>query len=273
MDYKNKIEELVSNRMKFDEVIYTSLDDAINELDTRWSNKELDKRLEHYIGESLPETLKKGFCAVLFRQITTPNYETRRFMCIPDATKLKPVFWEYENDKFTSNNLLKYYFGKLGFHVGIGSNGQHRRIDINTINFNESNGKPLKNVVTLWGESLINFHKGLMKRAFPNSENFSYDASEWFLKKGGNAKDYYKPFISLFVKHAILFENFALDGTELQFIKDVFLPAFFEVWENTGVKPLIVALSPTEIEGDIFWVCHPLDTKKYVEEKISNIRT
>ena len=59
-----------------------------------------------------------------------------------------------------------------------------------------------------------------------------------------------------------------LDVKELSFTKEVFLPAFIEVIRITGVKPLIVALSPTDIEGDNFWMCHPHESEIHVKEKL-----
>ena len=134
-----QIEELISNREKFNEFVYTSLDDAIEELKKRQTEVHLDKKVELFLNKDIPEQMKGGMKAVMFRQVVTPNYEIRRFLSVPDATELIPVFWEYYDDKFTSNNPLKYYLGKLGFHVGIGKSGLHRRIDTTIIDFNISN--------------------------------------------------------------------------------------------------------------------------------------
>ncbi len=47
----------------------------------------------------------------------------------------------------------------------------------------------------------------------------------------------------------------------------VFLPAFMEILKETGQKPLIVPLSPTDIEGDQFWSYYPPQLSDYVKEK------
>ena len=104
-----------------------------------------------------------------------------------------------------------------------------------------------------------------------NKDMIFFDASNWFLKSGGNAKEYYKNFLTLFVSHGILLENFMLDVKELTFTENIFLPAFMQVLRETGKKPLIIALEPTEIESNIFWMCHPQDTKRFVESKISPV--
>ncbi len=56
---------------------------------------------------------------------------------------------------------------------------------------------------------------------------------------------------------------------ELLFIKNIFLPAFLKIYRETTYKPLIVALEPTEIEGDRFWLCHPHPSIEVVQRKLN----
>lgn len=277
MDYQDRIDDLIANRSTFDSIVYTPIDEALNALNERWKDRELEERTSTYLTDNVPESMIDGFSAVLSRHLVTPNYETRRFMIVPDVTGLKAVFFEYNADKFTSNNSLKYYLGKMVFHQGTGKNGGQKKIYENIIDFNSSNGKRIQDLKTLWGQNLVEFHHELMGVAFPNINHSLYDASDWFHKNGPTAKNYYRNFLSLFIRHGILFENFEINGSEGQFVRDVFLPAFFEVWKNTNVKPLIVALEPTNIEGDIFWLSHPIETKKITDSKkgtpMSNSKT
>jgi hypothetical protein len=60
-----------------------------------------------------------------------------------------------------------------------------------------------------------------------------------------------------------------LDVKELTFTKEVFLPAFLRIFNETGKKPMIIALEPTEIESEVFWMCHPAETMSLVEDKLS----
>ena len=77
-------------------------------------------------------------------------------------------------------------------------------------------------------------------------------------------------FLGLFLQNAILFENFILDYKELEFTKEVFLPAFIEIYKRFGIKPLIVALEPTNLEWEIFWMCHPFESKKVVDGRLKS---
>ena len=118
---------------------------------------------------------------------------------------------------------------------------------------------------------MIEFHHEIFFRSFPQltKEKNIFDVSDWIRKHGETPREYYRTFLSLLVKHAIQLENFMLDERELSFTKEIFLPAFIEVYKETGVKPLIVALEPTEIEGDKFWTSYPYQDRSYVEEKLT----
>lgn len=266
----DNIDLLINDRKKFEEFIYTPIDQAIKELDLRRKDQELTKKVHDLFGGDIPETLKKQPKAVLFRQLATPNYEVRRFVSIALLTEvLKPLLWEYYEDKFTSNNEWKHSLGKLKFYKGMGGNNTTRFECMNVVEFNKSVGKKISEVRTFNDESLINFHHRLFDETFSSFQDRDYfDASSWFKKHGETAKNYYLPFLGLFLQNAVLFENFILDYKELEFTKEVFLPAFLEIYKRFGIKPLIVALEPTNLEGEVFWMCHPFETKKVVEEYI-----
>jgi hypothetical protein len=268
------IESLISSREKFNAFVYTSVDEAVNELKRRQKGG-----LKHFAEENLPigvpHVFKERNCAVLFRQLATPNYELRRFVSLMDAIdSLTPLFFEYLNDKYTDNNDWKYYLGKMPFFSGKGKKGGEKITWLNVIDFNTSRGKKINEVKTLWGQSLADFHHELFDEAYQKKEKnvTFFDASEWFSKSGGTAKDYYKNFLTLFISHGILFDNFMLDAKEMMFTRDIFLDAFIQVYQDTGgVKPLIVALEPTEVESNLFWFCHPYSSKSFVDKKLSLI--
>jgi hypothetical protein len=269
-----EIERLVSNREEFNRFIYTPLEEAVQELEKRQSDPELKTRIKNELNGNIPEVLNDKKCAVTFRQLATPNYELRRFISLVDAMDdFTPVFFEYSEDKFTDNNEWKYHLAKLFFYEGKGKKGGEKVRQTNIIDFNTSRGKKIKEVKTLWGQSLVDFHHELFQSVYAGKgkEIIFMDASEWFANAGGSAKEYYEDFLTLFLTHGILFENFMLDSKEYSFTKEVFLPAFMRVMDKYGKKPLIVALEPTEIESDRFWMCHPVDTRELVDQKLSTV--
>lgn len=256
-----EIEALIRDRGLFNEFVYTPLEDALTILRERWEDPAIPTP------DFIPPVLASGFKAVIFRQLVTPNYEIRRFVNLIDSLDLDPVFWEYHSDKFTSNNEWKHSLGKMFFYKGHGKKGGMKVDSLNVIDFNRFNGKRLSEVETTWGESLVDFHHDLIEQTFRKVPGEFFDASAWFAQRGGSAKDYYASFLSLFIKHGILFENFMLDEKETEFTEQIFLPAFMSVYRETGLKPLIVSLEPTDIEGDLFWMCHPHESRAYVDSR------
>lgn len=271
MKYTDRIAGLISDRKSFDAEVYTPIGDAIVELEKRWNDPVLEKKIDSYLCQDIPLQFKNGFRFVLFRHLCTPNYEMNRFVSATDAFGWKPVFAEYPKDKFTPQNLSKYYLGKVCFHFGHGKKGGGKMKYINLINFNDSNGKPISSINTLWGQSLKDFHREWLLSRYPQfvGDDVFFDSSEWFKNNGGSAKEYYKKLLALFIRHGILFENFLLSEDESVFTRDYFLPAFLEVYEKMGAKPLIIALSPTEIESNEFWLCYPGQMIDDVNKKLS----
>lgn len=268
-----QIDELIADREKFTRFVYTPLDEALEEFKKRQNDKELSEVLQKLLPIGAPSPMKNSPKAVMFRQLVTPNYEIRRFLDLIDMVEeLDPMFLEYAEDKFTDNNEWKYSLGKMSFYFGQGKKGGEKIQRTRVIDFNSYRGKKLSEVKTLWGQSLIDFHHEFFLEAYGEilSEDSFFDGSDWFSRSGGQAIDYYKNFLMLFIRDGILFENFLLDTKEVDFTRNVFLPAFIEATLESGVKPLIVALEPTDIESAEFWMCHPASTVSFVHKKMQS---
>lgn len=270
---KIDIQALVSNHIAFENYVYTSVEDAVRELGTRQTDAELENKIAQYIKHDIPQQLTGMPKLIFHRQLLTPNYETLRFVSIADALGIEPLFFEYHDDKFVTENDWKYHLGALSFYWGKGKKGGEKITRLNIIDFNSSNGKKISEIRTLWGQSLVEFHHELFALRFKKFNFDTFDGSQWYIENGGKPKEYYKSFLALCIKNGILFENFILPNEEeLRFTKDIFLPIFSEVTEKIGVKPLIVALEPTDIEGDKFWMCHPPETFDYVQKKLESVK-
>lgn len=264
------VDELLSNRKKFEDFVYTnSLTDAVDILKKRRGDSNLEKKVIKFLGEAgLPSPFLHAMRLVMFRQVATPNIEISRFLIAADGVDVKPVFFEYLEDKFTSNNEWKRYLGKIAFYDGVGKKGGDKINYHTIIDFNRSNGKKISEVVTSWGDKLADFHRSLFPLNYSHvNDDFFFEGSDWFKKGGGKACVYYPKFLSLLICHGILFENFLLDREdEFLFCKEIFLPALLEVRKKFGLKPLIIPLSPTSIETAEFWLCHNPRTRKWFEE-------
>lgn len=270
LDSEELVERLINDREAFNAFVYTPLNEAVSEIKIRRNDPELLSWPRKIIGQDVPLQLSKTIKGAMVRNIATPNHETIRFLqLIESLDDIDPILIECVDDKFVPLNKLKQYLGKLRFFMGRNKHGELISHPINIIEFNKSMGKKFSNVVTAWGQPLVDLHHEMLWEISGAQQQYIYDISSWCFSYGPSAKEFYKPLLSLFIKHAILFENFLLEDLEGEqpFIKEVFLPAFIEVSVIANRKPLIVALEPTEIESDTFWLCYPEKLKGFVEKK------
>lgn len=266
MKKKWDYEKIMSDRKIFNETVYTTLSQAIEILEQRQKDTKLREKIEKILDNNIPEPLKEGKNAVQFRQIATPNHDTHWFVELTRDNKLKTVFFEYHSDKFTSNNDFKHSLGQLRIHEKINKKGEFIEEKITILDFNKYNGEKFKNVMTLWSEPLVDFHRKLFDICgYDNKELCFFDASEWFKKNGPKAIDYYTNFLLLFICHGILFENFLLNGEEGEFTKKILLPALEKATELAGEKPLIVPIPPMDNELDAHWVSYTTKIKKLIK--------
>jgi hypothetical protein len=271
MTVKEKVESVITDKQTLASAIYTPWRDAFQELESRRADSKLEEYVKKTLGsQGIPEIMRNKKSIVLFRHMATPNFEVSRFMACADLFRdFQPLILEYTEDKFNDRNQWKYFLGKLRFHKGTNKHGELLFENVNILNFNESNNKPMTEVKTAWGQGLVDFHHELFLEKFKEFPNSFHDISHWIHGFGPRATDYYQKFLTLFVQDAVLFDNFRLDAAEFQFTKEVILPAFFAVEEACGVKPLLVNLAPTELEAEEFWYGHPHTTKAILEAKMN----
>lgn len=264
-------EDILSSRDAFNAFVYLSWEDAIAELERRQGNRALEEYVEKTVTAGIPEIMKGKKSAVIFRHIATTNYEVHRFLVAADALKehgLQPLILEYTKDKFTNRNVWKFSLAKLSFHKGHSKTNEMLVENKTIIDINDSNFKPLDTITTHWGQGFVDFHHEMFYKTFPHMEGHVHDLSDWLQKAGPAPKEFYKSFFALFLRNGILFENFLIEDDEYDFTHEIILPAILELAEESGFKPIIVALEPTEIEGDRFWLSHPIARMQHVSEKL-----
>lgn len=260
--------KIMSNRETFNNTIYTQLSEAIKILEERRKDENLVKKIYELLEGDIPSCFSNDkLNAIHFRQIATPNFDALWFLDLINSCNFHPIFFEYYDDKFTSNNEFKHSLGQLRIYDGINKNGDHKRELATIVDFNKFNGHKLKEVSTLWGESLIDFHHKIFDLYnLPTKDISFYDASDWFHKKGNNAKEYYKIFFLLLVKDGILFENFLTEGSEGDFSRSIVLSAIEYVYDKTGLKPLIVPIPPMDVEDNEYWISYKPLVKNIIKK-------
>jgi hypothetical protein len=234
--------------------MYTSIEEAKEEVWKRWNDAGLRQRVLEYVGE-LPEGLGREPWAVMVRHIVTPNFEFLRFTERVKKTGLKPCCQEYTSDKFCTWNPDKLLLGKITFFHGKGKGNGDKITPHRIIDFQTEDGQSFRDIRTAWGESFITFHHKLVFAKKPEIEKF--DISAWYRKMGSKPEFFYHRLIALFVCHGILFENFLVEGDEGRFTREIAWPAIQKITDHFGIKPLIVRLLPEESEASPYWCRYP----------------
>ena len=247
--------------------IYTPFSQLEKELEDRRSNKELLSNVENFLGNFLLEEFRNGQRSVISRNIVTPNFEFGYFMDVAKELSVKPLYFEY-HDKLVSKNPAKYRLGKLFFFER--SKQLHPMLTTRCIiDFNKYEGKNLRNIQTLWGEPLIEFHRKFFQSQYPELDLDIIDLTEWF-DETRVMDEYYMYFFALFICHGVLFENYLLqDKHETEFFMRKIYPSFTKLERMFGVKPLIYPLLPIEHEKNYYWESYPKHLMPYVDEKLA----
>ena len=136
--------------MKLDD-IYTPLEGAKGELERRWKDQELKKKVDEYLGDNLPPPIRKEPKALCTSHVATPNWAFFHFWEASQKINLKPLVFEYTDDLFVTTNFDKASLGKMVFYHGrndcgdIWTSSQHI---IDLVGKNEK--KKIKDIKTLW---------------------------------------------------------------------------------------------------------------------------
>jgi len=247
--------------------LYTTPEAALKELNARRKNKTLRQAVRASLGENASEVLKKFSSprAVLFRQVGTPTHETLRFLRLAKEMGLKPLIFEYYDDKFVSaHNRYKRSLGKMPIYQYTGSDGVDS-VKYNTIlDFPKVEGLPISKVNCLDGKSLVDFHHDLLNRvAHLKAGKETIDLTPWLSHiDKRKAASYYEHIFALFIRDGVLFENYFVTKKEGPFVQDVIAPAFYNCYEKFGYKPIIAQLLPDNEELRLFWDSYPKSVGK-----------
>lgn len=241
--------------------VYTTIEDAKNEIQRRWNDEVLRKKVEQYLGNDIPEVFLNEPRAVLFRNVISPDLEFLHFLECAKKVGLKPLGLEYVEDHFCTRNSDKLVLCKLNIFNGRDKNGNAIVSYEKIVDLMSQDNKKFSEVKLRDGQNLIEFHRDLLKKSEGNDLEI-FDMSSWIENNGQKAIEYYKKFLAFFICHGVLFENFMESGEEDEFTREVFMPAFKLVKENFGLKPIILEAIPNEFIEDKYWWCYPEINKK-----------
>jgi len=245
------------------ELLYTPLLEALERLNSQSDANRVS---------SLPPGISPAQYAVFARQVATPSHEVARFLSMTTTYNLRPLFFEYYDDKFVTRNRCKFALARMRFADTINTNHDGRLTDV--LDIQASQGHSFASISTKWGEPFVEFHHRLFREVYPMIAGSTFfDGSSWFHSHGFSPRNYYPEFLSLFVSGCVLFESYLLCPDELDFTENVVIPAFDSVSKAFGRRPLIVRLDPPDSEGNNFWLSYPMSLFSSVAKAFSNSPT
>lgn len=230
------------------EGVYFSPEEARNELLLRRKDPVFLKAVINVIGELPYGLLENKPFAVLSRHVATARMEDVLFAEEMNRVGLTPTWIEYTHDLFTSANPDKNILWKMFIFKGQSKKGNEISARFRVISDPCSwERKRICDLVTPWGESLVAFHHRLRFEVFqPHLAGNVIDASYWLKGHGGKASLYYRAYLSLFMAHGVLCEDFEEFPDQPEsyswFRETIFLPSLEWVVKEFGVRPIIIRL-------------------------------
>ncbi len=250
--------------------VYFSEDfsDVAKELQIRSKNKELEIKLHEYWDlHKIPDIdfLQKGPYAILSRSIASPSAEQKFFLEFAKKNNLTPIILEYDG-KLVTRNLEKLYLCKMHFFSDRNNKEYPYPQKMHIVDTNVYQGKNMSQVLTYTNKSLMDFHHDLFSRYADASGCTIFNFTEWFNKARIMGPDYYFFFLLIFMKNAVLFDNYTLsDSQESSFVESKILPSIQKIQDIFGLKPLIFPLVPIKIETDMRWLSYSGQVQEEVE--------
>jgi hypothetical protein len=195
-----------------------------------------------FLGECPIPVGPYGFLA---RQVATCRFEDINFFERCQQVGLLPIWLEYLNDKFTIQNPSKMRLLKIQTFDGLGKRGGPRLQLIKLIKQPASwEGKPIVEIETDEGENLVELHHRLRQTIAWNYHGNIIDASYW-LKKLGEAKNYYRHYFLAMVTRGILFESYESPSSyELEKFKYYVVNPAWNWVIKEGFPPPLIVLHP-----------------------------
>jgi len=242
--------------------------DIQKELQARADNKELEEKLNEYWDlHRIPDIdfFHNGPYAVLSRSVTSPNTEQKHFLEFARKHHLTPIILEYDG-KLVTRNLEKLHLCKMHFYSNKDGQEYGHPAKVCVVDTNAYQGKNMSQILTYQNSSLLDFHRGLFSKHADAAGCNVYNFTEWFNKARIIGPNYYFYFLLIFMKNAVLFDNYTLsDPEESEFVETKILPSIRQLKEIFGLRPLIFPLVPIETEMDMRWLSYDGHIQEEVE--------
>jgi len=219
--------------------IYTPVAAALIELRRRRKDSRLVEKIHKALVDDIPRYLLENECFVLSRHIATPNNEALYVLKQAEQYGAMAIFSQDPKDKFTSVNNLKRRLARPELYQprADAGRGPFRKLDL--VDVATAENLFLEDVFTREGLPLAGVHNALFARLAGRKFRIG-DDRDWIDRNHrGRMRELYTRYLSLFLAHAVLFEEFETPSD--QYVKtSVILPLISECEARFGVRPIIV---------------------------------
>lgn len=263
------ISQVPSHSQSTPDDIYTPLDCAVRELRKRREDAGLERKVAEFLDGRKPPHFLDAPRALHWPTVASPNIWMHEVHVAADQMGIAPLVFEYQRDKFHPGNETKRHLAQLRFFLGRDRHGSPRTRRLNGVDVNDAAGKPFERIHAHNGQRFIDFHHGLLRGYFPQTE--VHDMSDW-IESWPTMDAFYDAYLSLCIRDCVLLESFRTEGSERDLTEQVFLPAWQRAVERFGVKPLIVALEPASGPLDLYWYSYPAEVLPMVEAALKGGR-
>ncbi len=246
--------------------LFTPIDDAIIEIETRLQDAALHERVMQYLNNDIPEHFSHPEpIFYLSRHIATPSFEVLHVMEQTHEKPYKLVIGQDTKGIFVAKNELKLALGKLPIVKGVSSNKDEIIENFTIVDFASQQGKRFCDIETAFGEKLVDFHHSIFKEVFPEIPEI-YDESDWIDRNHrDDISEQYKKMLALLCVHGIMFESYT--PAEWNFVQKIVTPAFAEIEKELHVRPLIIEHIPQDLEYTKNWNAYPSALYQIVKQK------
>lgn len=226
------------------EDLYVSLSNAARLLEER---RALRRRIERWwsdMGWHIPQ-LCYSFDGVLVfgKAVATRRYEDVLFCHYAEELGLRPVWMEHTQGRLSTHSPFKRSLLHPTFFVRQGRNGGLVTAKKKLACLQEKRMQSIDAIQLDNGVSLVEYHHRMHALLGLGPESV-IDVSG-FYGQFGAASQYYLPYLSLFLAHAVLVDDFH-GGEDASMVGDftnqVFLPAYRELEQRFQVGPLIARM-------------------------------
>lgn len=238
------------------EELYTPIEEAKKEIQRRWADKDLEKKVTKFLKGNIPDVFLHEPRAVSTTHVATPNWALLEFRKEAQEIGLKPIIFEYLEDTFITTNFDKASLARMVFYHGRDDHGDMMTTGRPIIDLTgKEEKKRIIDIKTLWDHNLVDFHHEIFMSYCPGVD--VADGSSFYKAMGHCAKEYYPYILALYIRNGVLFENYIANKHEQKFLDEVLFPAFEIIEKEFGLKPLIVTIAPQNEADNKYWWCYP----------------